>query len=105
MEAIAQDSPAPVDPMVYRDLLIFEESLRSQYLYLQKRRRKYLSTLTSFVLVLMIVFLCGILVWLAYFTYGTIFAPSQVHIPDDVSMLTAVLLHLYIPSPFIIRRT
>jgi len=45
METIAQDSPAPVDPMVYRDLLIFEESLRSQFLYLQKRRRKYLSTI------------------------------------------------------------
>jgi hypothetical protein len=44
MEGIPNDSPAPVDPMVYRDLLIFEESLRSQYLYLQKRRRKYLGT-------------------------------------------------------------
>ena len=44
MEAIAQDSPAPVDPAVYRDLLIFEESLRSQYLQLQNRRRKYLGT-------------------------------------------------------------
>jgi hypothetical protein len=43
METIPKDSPAPVDPMVYRDLLIFEESLRSQYLYLQKRRTKYLS--------------------------------------------------------------
>jgi hypothetical protein len=42
MEGVPGDSPAPVDPLVYRDLLIFEESLRSQYLYLQRRRRKYL---------------------------------------------------------------
>ena len=42
MESMAKDSPAPVDPMEYRDLLIFEESLRNQYLYLQRRRRKYL---------------------------------------------------------------
>jgi Spo7-like protein len=41
-QVIPKDSPAPVDPTVYRDLLIFEESLRMQYVYLQNRRRKYL---------------------------------------------------------------
>lgn len=46
MEVLQKDSPAPVDPTVYRDLLIFEESLRNQYLYLQKRRRKYLGIIT-----------------------------------------------------------
>ena len=46
-EVIQKDSPAPVDPTVYRDILIFEESLRSQYLYLQKRRRKYLGKISS----------------------------------------------------------
>jgi hypothetical protein len=45
MDTLPQDSPAPVDPMVYRDLLIFEENLRNQYVYLHNRRRKYFGIL------------------------------------------------------------
>jgi len=45
IETVGKDSPAPVDPMVYRDLLIFEESLRKQYVKLHRRRSKYIGNI------------------------------------------------------------
>ena len=98
MEVIPNDSPAPVDPMVYRDLLIFEESLRGQYLYLQRRRWKYLSI---FIMKIsnpnVAVFVCGLIIWLAYFTYGTIIAPSQVNqLRDSLYWLSfSIIIYIY----------
>ena len=92
MEAVIKDSPAPVDPMVYRDLLIFEESLRSQYTYLQHRRRKYLGISShplfahpcSFAHSGYLVFIFVLVLWLAYFAYGTLVSPSQVLSPHHL---------------------
>jgi hypothetical protein len=49
------------------------------------------------------VFVCGLLLWLAYFTYGTIVAPSQVYFFSD-QVNNVVLLHIPIPSSFSVWR-
>ncbi|QSL65754.1 hypothetical protein MERGE_000032 [Pneumocystis wakefieldiae] len=64
---------------VYQNLLIFEESLRQEYISLYLRRRKY-SSKVPFCLGLRTnkkVFLTGLLSWNAYFFYGLLINPSN----------------------------
>lgn len=116
-EVVVKDSPAPVDPLQYRDLLIFEESLRSQYTHLQNRRRKYLGILTTLansrvsarsLILATPVFVFVLVLWLAYFGYGTLLSPSQVILPRLAPHLftrVAVLLHPSLPPHLPPRRT
>lgn len=54
----------------------------------------------------LLVFVCGLLLWLAYFAYGTLIAPSQVPTPPVVAFVDdLVLLHPPIPPPLAIGRS
>jgi hypothetical protein len=58
--------PAISDEAIYRDVLVFEEAVRAQYLTLQKRKRKYL------------IFILSLVTWILYFAYGVFINPSKV---------------------------
>ncbi|BFZ60610.1 Nem1-Spo7 phosphatase regulatory subunit [Saitoella coloradoensis] len=61
-------APDDLDPdenaELYVNLLVFEEAMRRGYVDLQRRKRKYM------------VFFAGLLLWNAYFSYGTMIDPS-----------------------------
>jgi hypothetical protein len=60
----------PSDAATFRDILVFEEAIRTQQNLLGERKRKYLF------------FFAGLLLWDGYFFYGVFISPSQVCLCD-----------------------